>query len=194
MTSNPCFPKLTYSVSADVSVNTRWFAVSRRSGSITTRSGFGPATSLVVSCGFSGALDPWLRVGDLVLASSVTDELGDTIAAPADVLALAHRMLGGRSRPAPDAVAVARKAADLLPPEKDALFGPSLLGGLAEIQAHTGGTAVVHADRTFDFTPDAAFTGAASFSFTVTNGFGTSSAAWRRLLAPAPADDALTTC
>jgi hypothetical protein len=45
------------------------------------------------------------------------------------------------------------------------------------VTAHTGGTAVIHADRTFEFTPDAGFTGAASFTFTVTNGFGTSAAA-----------------
>ncbi|HEX8903599.1 MAG TPA: Ig-like domain-containing protein, partial [Longimicrobiaceae bacterium] len=45
------------------------------------------------------------------------------------------------------------------------------------VTAHTGGTAVVGSDKTFTFTPDAGFTGAASFSFTVTNGFGTSSAA-----------------
>ncbi|HEX6746985.1 MAG TPA: Ig-like domain-containing protein, partial [Longimicrobium sp.] len=44
-----------------------------------------------------------------------------------------------------------------------------------DVTVATGGTAVVHADRTFEFTPNAGFTGAASFTFTVTNGFGTSS-------------------
>ena len=37
-----------------------------------------------------------------------------------------------------DAVRVARQAADLLPIEKDALSGPFLLSGLAEIEARTG--------------------------------------------------------
>ncbi len=37
-----------------------------------------------------------------------------------------------------DAVRVARQAADLLPIEKDAVSGPGLLAGLAEIEARTG--------------------------------------------------------
>ena len=37
---------------------------------------------LVVSCGFSGALDPALAPGDLVLATAVRDETGDELAAP----------------------------------------------------------------------------------------------------------------
>jgi hypothetical protein len=45
------------------------------------------------------------------------------------------------------------------------------------VTANTGGVANVHADKTFEFTPTAGFTGAASFTFTVKNGFGTSSSA-----------------
>jgi len=37
-----------------------------------------------------------------------------------------------------DAVRVARRVADLLPIEKDALAGPYFLAGLAQIEAHTG--------------------------------------------------------
>jgi len=40
-----------------------------------------------------------------------------------------------------DAIKLARQAADLLPPEKDALVGNILLTGLAEIEARTGATA-----------------------------------------------------
>jgi adenosylhomocysteine nucleosidase len=37
---------------------------------------------LVISCGFAGALDPSLAPGDLVLASTVSDDSGDSIAVP----------------------------------------------------------------------------------------------------------------
>jgi len=40
-----------------------------------------------------------------------------------------------------DAINLARQAADLLPPEKDALVGNILLAGRAEIKARTGATA-----------------------------------------------------
>jgi serine/threonine-protein kinase len=40
-----------------------------------------------------------------------------------------------------DALKLARQAANLLPPEKDALVGNDLLTGLAEIEARTGATA-----------------------------------------------------
>jgi TolB-like protein/Tfp pilus assembly protein PilF len=40
-----------------------------------------------------------------------------------------------------DAIKLARQAAELLPPEKDALVGNLLLAGLAEIEARTGATA-----------------------------------------------------
>lgn len=50
--------------------------------------------ALVISCGFAGALDPSLGPGDLVLASSVRDEAGESIAASEPVLAMARRVLG----------------------------------------------------------------------------------------------------
>jgi TolB-like protein/Tfp pilus assembly protein PilF len=40
-----------------------------------------------------------------------------------------------------DAVKISRRAAELLPPQKDALIGDYVLAGLAEIKAHTGDTA-----------------------------------------------------
>jgi adenosylhomocysteine nucleosidase len=48
---------------------------------------------LVVSCGFSGALDDALAPGDLVLATSVRDETGETIAADASLLRAAQEAL-----------------------------------------------------------------------------------------------------
>ena len=48
---------------------------------------------LVISCGFAGALDPSLAPGDLVLASSVRDEAGESIAASEPVLRAARRAL-----------------------------------------------------------------------------------------------------
>ncbi|HEX3758927.1 MAG TPA: hypothetical protein VHW23_09485 [Kofleriaceae bacterium] len=48
---------------------------------------------LVISCGFAGALDPALVPGDLVLASSVRDEAGESIAASEPVLGAARRVL-----------------------------------------------------------------------------------------------------
>jgi adenosylhomocysteine nucleosidase len=50
---------------------------------------------LVISCGFAGALDPSLAPGDLVLASSVHDEAGESIAASEPVLCAARRALDG---------------------------------------------------------------------------------------------------
>ena len=50
---------------------------------------------LVVSCGFSGALDPALAPGDLVLATAVRDETGDELAAPPLIRQRAAETLGG---------------------------------------------------------------------------------------------------
>jgi nucleoside phosphorylase len=48
---------------------------------------------LVISCGFAGALEPSLAPGDLVLASSVRDEAGESIAAGEPVLCAVRRAL-----------------------------------------------------------------------------------------------------
>lgn len=50
---------------------------------------------LVVSCGFSGALDGALAAGDLVLATAVRDENGEVIAAPGAQRAAAAAALRG---------------------------------------------------------------------------------------------------
>jgi hypothetical protein len=50
---------------------------------------------LVVSCGFSGALDAALAPGDLVLATAVRDENGDLLAASGPLLSAAARELRG---------------------------------------------------------------------------------------------------
>src|SRR2546428_132616 len=50
---------------------------------------------LVVSCGFSGGLDPALAPGDLVIATAVRDETGDELAAPQSVRQQALQALRG---------------------------------------------------------------------------------------------------
>jgi len=50
---------------------------------------------LVVSCGFSGGLDPALAPGDLVVATAVRDETGDELVAPRSVRQQALRALHG---------------------------------------------------------------------------------------------------
>ncbi len=49
----------------------------------------------VVSCGFSGALDPALRAGQLVLGTSVRDEAGELISCDPSLLAKARAALAG---------------------------------------------------------------------------------------------------
>lgn len=49
---------------------------------------------LVISCGFCGALDPWLRPGHVVVASSVQDERGESIAVPEPDLAIVRAAFG----------------------------------------------------------------------------------------------------
>ncbi len=80
---------------------------------------------LVVSCGFSGALDPLLEVGDVVLATQVTDELGESIAAPAAVLAAARQALGD-ARFAEGEIFCSTEVA-ATPAEKQALAKPGRL-------------------------------------------------------------------
>lgn len=58
----------------------------------------GERPGLVITCGYSGALDPSLRPGDLVLASSVHDETGDTLFASEQVLRATRRVLDGVAR------------------------------------------------------------------------------------------------
>jgi nucleoside phosphorylase len=53
---------------------------------------------LVISCGSCGALDATLRSGDLVLASSVRDESGESVAARESVLRITHQALDGHAR------------------------------------------------------------------------------------------------
>ncbi|HEX5064078.1 MAG TPA: hypothetical protein VFV99_32100 [Kofleriaceae bacterium] len=49
--------------------------------------------SLVINCGFAGALEKSLGAGDLVLASSVRDESGESVMARESVLRIARRAL-----------------------------------------------------------------------------------------------------
>jgi hypothetical protein len=53
---------------------------------------------LIVSCGLSGALDPSLATGDIVLATSVSDEAGESIAVAPSVLRAARRALAGAGK------------------------------------------------------------------------------------------------
>lgn len=53
----------------------------------------GERPRLVIGCGFAGALDPALRAGDLVLATSVCDESGDRVMAHDGALRAARHAL-----------------------------------------------------------------------------------------------------
>ncbi|MCQ4349136.1 cadherin-like domain-containing protein [Pseudomonas stutzeri] len=64
-------------------------------------------------------------------------------------------------------------AADLLGNDSD-VDGDTL--SIASVTSGTGGTAVLNADGTVTFTPDADFNGVATFSYTVTD--------WRRPRTP----------
>lgn len=52
---------------------------------------------LVISCGFSGALDPALAAGDVIIASSVRDETGDIEAVADPILRIARRAIHGHA-------------------------------------------------------------------------------------------------
>ena len=65
----------------------------------------------VISCGFSGALDPSLAPGDLVLGSSVRDETGESVFAPEHVLRVARRALHGPQRVAEGEILCATRVA-----------------------------------------------------------------------------------
>jgi len=81
---------------------------------------------LVISCGFSGALHASLGPGDLVLASSVRDESGETVAARESVLRITRRALDGRARVAEGEILGATRIAATYD-DKRALAGPGRL-------------------------------------------------------------------
>ena len=62
-------------------------------------------------------------------------------------------------------------AAQLLDNDTD-VDGPAL--SISSVTSGTGGTAVLNPDGTVSFTPDADFNGAASFTYVVSDGKGTS--------------------
>ncbi|HTO97979.1 MAG TPA: hypothetical protein VMK66_13105 [Myxococcales bacterium] len=80
---------------------------------------------LLLSCGFAGALDPSLRPGDLVLASSVRDETGDRAPAPDSLLKPAAAALSGMRCRQGEILCTSAVAASA--EEKRALAGPGLL-------------------------------------------------------------------
>jgi TolB-like protein/Tfp pilus assembly protein PilF len=122
----------------------------------------------VLARDFNAALKVWEAPGNAAfeerrqLSARVAIRIlaGDLIGAQAEA-EKARRLLGERLRERPndissmtklswvylalkrnsDALKLARQAADLLPPEKDAIIGNILLTGLAEIEARTGATA-----------------------------------------------------
>ena len=69
--------------------------------------------------------------------------------------------------------AVTYTAAQLLGNDTDVDGNPQL--SIAAVTSGTGGTAVLNANGTVTFTPTANFNGAASFSYTVSDGTSTSS-------------------
>ena len=66
-------------------------------------------------------------------------------------------------------------AADLLANDTD-VDTPNAALTIASVTSGAGGTAVLNADGTVTFTPNANFNGAASFTYTVTDGALTSTA------------------
>ncbi|MCQ4349124.1 cadherin-like domain-containing protein [Pseudomonas stutzeri] len=74
-------------------------------------------------------------------------------------------------------------AADLLGNDSD-VDGDSL--SIASVTSGTGGTAVLNADGTVTFTPDADFNGVATFSYTVTDGNLVSNTATVTVNSPPP--------
>jgi adenosylhomocysteine nucleosidase len=86
----------------------------------------GEQPRLVISCGFSGALDPTLRTGDLVLASSVHDETGDSLVASDAVLRVTRRALEGVGRVSEGEILCASRVATTSQ-EKQALARPGRL-------------------------------------------------------------------
>jgi hypothetical protein len=121
----------------------------------------------VLARDFKAALISWDAAGDTAIDQrrqpsarvAIRVLAGDLIGAQAEAKKT-RQLLEGRLRERPneissmtqlswiylalkrdsDAVKLARRAADLLPPEKDALVGNILLGGLAEIKARAGAT------------------------------------------------------
>ena len=66
---------------------------------------------LVITAGFSGALDPWLRSGDVVLATRVCDEAGEHVDAPDSLVDVTRRALEARGRVAVGELVCARRVA-----------------------------------------------------------------------------------
>ncbi|HEX4420540.1 MAG TPA: hypothetical protein VH165_21640 [Kofleriaceae bacterium] len=101
---------------------------------------------LVISCGLSGALDPSLATGDWVLASSVCDDDGESIAVSEPILRAARRELvtgGGPARLAEGEILCATQVAATAA-EKRALARPGRLAidlesGPAARAAHRAG-------------------------------------------------------
>jgi nucleoside phosphorylase len=78
--------------------DTRWIARAIGVGGGAEHVIAGERPRLVISCGFAGGLDPSLRPGDLVLATSVCDETGDSVTVRQDVLGTARRALAMHGR------------------------------------------------------------------------------------------------
>lgn len=81
---------------------------------------------LVITCGYSGALDPSLRPGDIVLASSVQDETGERALASEPLLRMTRRALSGVGRVAEGEILCASAVA-ATSDEKRALARPGRL-------------------------------------------------------------------
>ena len=81
---------------------------------------------LILSCGLSGALDPSHATGDLVLASSVIDEAGASIAVAEPVLRAARGALAGGGKFVAGEILCATQVA-ATPGEKRALARPGRL-------------------------------------------------------------------
>ncbi|TMB07970.1 MAG: hypothetical protein E6J66_17765 [Deltaproteobacteria bacterium] len=92
---------------------------------------------LVVSCGFSGGLDPALAPGDLVIATAVRDETGDELAAPQSLRQQALQALRGLRCFEGELLCAREPHASYLGPAlRYALSGPRSVGDLLRLARH----------------------------------------------------------
>lgn len=99
---------------------------------------------LVISCGLSGGLDPALSPGDLVLASSVLDEAGESLAVAEPILRAMRDALASEGPPAAVGEIVCATEVAATTGEKQALARPGRLavdlesGAAARAAQHAG--------------------------------------------------------
>ncbi len=133
---------------------------------------------------FSGAANFTYRVSDGTATSSGAATVAVAVAALNDPPVAVDDSLS-----ATEDTPVTFTAAQLLANDTDADTPNSGLS-VAAVTSSTGGTAILNSDGTVTFTPDANFSGAAGFTYTVTDGNSVSSGAASVAVAVAAVNDA----